>query len=83
MNTQKSFSVSKWIFLTSARLILGIVFILLFVAFSEYSGIDVQFPLAISMGLVLFWSLGFLYANHICYFHTLSKELGKNSGGNY
>ena len=51
MNTQKSFSVSKWIFLTSAGFILGIVFILLFVAFSEYSGIDVQFPLAISMGL--------------------------------
>ena len=51
MNTQKSFSVSKWIFLTSAGFILGIVFILLVVAFIEYSGIDVQFPLAISMGL--------------------------------
>lgn len=51
MNTQKSFSVSKWVFLTSAGFIFGILLILLFGAFSEYAGIEVQFPLAISMGL--------------------------------
>jgi len=51
MKTEKSFSVSKWVFLTSTGFILGIVFILLFVAFIEYTGIDVLFPIAISMGL--------------------------------
>ena|ERR1035437_2656863 len=51
MNTQKSFSVSKWTFLTIIGFLLGIVFILLFAAFSENAGIDFQFPLAISMGL--------------------------------
>ena len=51
MNIQKSFSVSKWIFLTSIGFVLGIVLILLFAAFSETVGIDVQFPNAVSMGL--------------------------------
>jgi hypothetical protein len=51
MNTQKTFSVGRWVLLTSIGFFAGILLVLVFAAISESLNIDFQFPIAMAMGL--------------------------------